>query len=158
MTLALRSFALVEAKCRGTGLNVLGDDGIRSDARMGVDAHRSQDLGSRTDVDMIADRGNGAAAFDRANRNLLKQKAIYADLGVGVDDDPVRVWNQEAPSDVAIEGDISPCNDAPEAMAKNQNLAADGSEGSAAALPILISAHSEQQFSTGVPEPQRSFS
>jgi hypothetical protein len=65
-----------------------------------ADLDRSQKFGSRTDVDMTAD--SGRAMLTNTERHLLEQQAIGANFSLGMDDDAVRMRQQQAAAQFAI--------------------------------------------------------
>jgi len=91
--------------------DIVDDYGIRTDARMVAYADGPQNLGSRTDVYMTADSGH--AAVVGADRDLLEQQAIRADLGVRMDDNAVRMRQQQTASQLAIQRNVGASHHAP---------------------------------------------
>jgi hypothetical protein len=91
--------------------NILYDYGIRSDPRMVAYRDRPQNLGSRTYVDMTADFRR--ATLTNTNCYLLEQQAIRADFSVGMDDDAIRMRQQQAASQFAIERNVGAGDYAP---------------------------------------------
>jgi len=77
---------------------------IRSNPRVAADGNRPQDLGSRADVYMTADLGR--ATLTNTQRYLLEQQAIRADLGVRMDDDAIRMRQQQTAAQFAIQRNI----------------------------------------------------
>ena len=71
---------------------ILGDNGVRSNSCVWPNSHRSQDFGAGADVDMSADFGY-PRSIPTSDCNLLKNQAIYANLGVRMDHNSVRVGN-----------------------------------------------------------------
>ncbi len=78
---------------------------------MGAYRDRSQNLGPRADVDMTADFRRAALANTECY--LLKQQAIWPDLGVRVDDYAVRMRQQQTAAQFAIQGNIGAGHYAP---------------------------------------------
>src|SRR4051812_33808901 len=91
---------------------------------MRTNCHVAQDLCPSTDVDVVPDLRQPVAAFSVANRNLLKYQTIDADPGARMDDNAVGMGNQESTTNVAIERNVRPGDDAPKAMPKDEKLAA----------------------------------
>ena len=96
--------------------DILDDNRVGADPGMRPDFDGPQDLGAGTNIDMISDPGN-AGAISVADRNLLKDQAIHADLGVRMDHDAVGMWNEKASADVAVQGDVGTGDGTPKSMA-----------------------------------------
>src|SRR5262249_20148687 len=123
-------------------------DGIGANAGMGADPNRAQDLRAGADIDMALDHWDAAQA-PRSNRDLLKDQAVYADLGVGVNDDAIGVRDQEPTANLAEERNFGPSDNGPEAMAQHQPFAEQSGDAASAVAPILISPHGSQKLTAG---------
>jgi hypothetical protein len=137
--------------------HVLDDDGIGADPRVVTDGNGPENLCASADIDMVADHGQSFNATTASECNLLKYKAIDADPGARVDDDSIRVRDQEASADVAIERNVGSRHDAPKPVAEHDPFSRDIGQGARSALPTLIGAHAEQQLATGIPKLTRRF-
>jgi hypothetical protein len=78
--------------------------GIRSNARMPAYRDHPQNLGSRAYVDVATDFRR--AALPTTQCYLLEQQAIRADFGVRMYDDAIRMRQQQAASQFAIERNV----------------------------------------------------
>jgi hypothetical protein len=75
-------------------------------------------LGARADVNVTSNpwRSRSAAGPDRY---LLKYQAIHANLGFGMNNDPIGMRNEQAAADLAVQRNVGAGNDTPKAMAKD---------------------------------------
>jgi hypothetical protein len=83
---------------------------------------RPNQLRSGADIDVTAEARH--TAFCRANGHLLEKEAIGTDLGIWVDNDSIRMGDEETARDFAAEWDISARHHRPEAMAEHRHLGA----------------------------------
>jgi hypothetical protein len=90
-------------------------------------------------------------------RNLLKYQTIYSNLGIGMNDNTVRVRNYQTAANLTIERDVCAGNDTPKTMPQDQTLTNDARNDSSPLMPILITPDGKKQFSTRVPELSRPF-
>ena len=77
---------------------------IRADARVIADRDRPQHFCASAYVDMPAQRRD--AAFGRSDRHLLKQQAIGADHGTGMNYDALGVGYQQAAADLRVQRNV----------------------------------------------------
>jgi len=82
--------------------HVIGDHAVRSDGYVATDGHRTHDLGTRADVDAVADDRHAGtpAAIRVAERDALTDVAVAADADSRVDDDPAVMADVEALADL----------------------------------------------------------
>jgi hypothetical protein len=83
---------------------------------MAADRDRPQDFGAGADVDMTAD--SGRAALTNPERYLLEKQAIRADFGVWMDDDAIRMGQQQTTAQPAIERNVRAGDRAPVAVSQ----------------------------------------
>ena len=100
--------------CRPGG-HIAENDGVG--ANFGVLAYGdpAEDFGPGSDVDVPRDVRHPSAAAPRAHGDLLKEQAIGANLGVGMNDHPVGMGEQRPPSELHRQRDFDPRYD------ENQN-------------------------------------
>jgi hypothetical protein len=91
--------------------NIVDHYSIRSNPRMVAYRDRAQNLGARTNVDMTTDFRR--AVLTNTERYLLEQQAVRTDFSVRMDDDAVRMRQQQAASQLAIERNIGAGHDTP---------------------------------------------
>jgi hypothetical protein len=65
----------------------------------------------------VAPNFGDADSIAISNGHLLEDQAVYTNLGLWMNYDSVGMGNQQPPADVAGQGNVSTCHDAPEAMA-----------------------------------------
>lgn len=141
-----------------TGLDVFQDDRIRANLRMGSNLGAAKNFRSGADVDMTSDFWEARSfAAGVTDRHLLKYQTIYANLGSRMNDNAVRVRDQQSSSDLAIEWDVSTSGNRPKTMAQDDRLADACCKEALLFLPVLIAADCEQELSPGVPKPGRCF-
>jgi hypothetical protein len=87
------------------------DYSIRSNPRMVAYRDRAQNLGARTNIDMTTDFRRAMLA--NTERYLLEQQAVRADFSVRVDDDAIRMRQQQAAAQLAIQRNIGARHDTP---------------------------------------------
>ena len=73
--------------------------------------NRPQNLRSRTNVNMTTDSRH--ASVIGTDGDLLEQQAIRADFSVRMDDDPVRMRQQQTAAQLAIERNVGAGHHAP---------------------------------------------
>jgi hypothetical protein len=83
---------------------------------MGADTNGSQYPRSPSNIDMTLDYRD-ARTVASSDSYLLKDEAIDTDCYIGMYHDPVRVRDKEATSDIAIEWDLRPGDNAPKTVA-----------------------------------------
>src|SRR5579872_100440 len=99
---------------RGARRYILGNHCIRTDVRVISNRDGTNDLGARANVHMTAEAGDTAASI--SDGDLLKEKAVGTDLGIGMNNDTVGMWNQQPAGNVAVERDVRAGDNRPEAM------------------------------------------
>ena len=92
--------------------NVTSYHSVCADFCMIADGDRPNDFCTGTDVDM------GADFYPLNNCDLLKDQAIGANLRFRVDDNACRMRQQEAPTDIAVQGDVGGCDRAPKPVSQ----------------------------------------
>jgi hypothetical protein len=101
--------------CGGRSIrNIVKDYGVRTNARMVTYRDRPQDLRSRANVYMTTDSRH--ATVIGTDGDLLEQEAIRADFGVRMNDDSVRMRQQQTAAQLAIERNVGACHHAPISM------------------------------------------
>ena len=123
--------------CHTVRLDVGDHYRVRADTGMSANLDRSQDFRAGADVDVSPDLGH-ALAIPTAKRDLMEDQAVHANPGVGVDDYSIGVRNQKPSANLAIQGNVGPRHDAPEAVTQDRQSAAYPAKEAAAHLPILI--------------------
>jgi hypothetical protein len=96
--------------------NVVYDYGIRSNPCMAADRDRPQDLGSRTDVHMTGDFR--CAMLTNTKGYLLEQQTVRADLSFRMDDDAIRMRQQQTAAQFAIQGNVGASDYAPTSVSQ----------------------------------------
>ena len=102
--------------------HVFCHDGICADSGVVANSDRPQYLCAGSDVDMAADDRDTRSTPD-AQSDLLKNETIYANRGVGVNDDSVGMRDQEPPANLTGKGYIRAGYNAPEPVADDQPIA-----------------------------------
>jgi len=125
--------------------NIVDDHGIRTDACMVAYPDRPQNLGARTDVDMTADSGH--ATVVGADGDLLEQQAIRADLGVWMDDEAIRMRQQQTASQLAIQRNVGASHHAPASVPQYRANPRQCPPEAARRVVTLIGANTGQQSS-----------
>lgn len=97
--------------------NVVYHDGIRANLRMPPYRDRPQYFSSRTNVDMTSDFGCAAVADSQCH--LLKEQTIGPDFSVRMDDDAIRMRQQQTASQLAIEGNVGAGYHAPTSVSQD---------------------------------------
>jgi hypothetical protein len=103
---------------------------------MATDRDRPQNFSSRPDVDMTAD--SGRATLTNTERHLLEQQAIRADFSLRMDDDAVRMRQQQATAQLAIQRNVGAGDYAPASVPQYRASARDRSPQAACGLVTLI--------------------
>jgi len=131
--------------------NIGNDHGISADSGMRPNFHRTQNLCTSSNIDMAGDLGN-PGRVSASERYLMEDQAVHANLRVRVDNDAVRVRDQQSAADLTRKRDFCTGDDTPEAMTKDENLAIKYAEKSASGAPILIASDCEQKLPSWIPE------
>jgi len=97
--------------------NVVYYYGIRSNPRMVPYRDRPQYFGARTNVDMTTDFGY--ATVVSTNGDLLEQQTIWPDSGVRMDDDAIRMRQQQTAAQFAVERDVGASHYAPTSVSQD---------------------------------------
>jgi hypothetical protein len=96
--------------------NVVYYYGIRSNPRMVPYRDRPQYFGARTNVDMTTDCRY--ATVVSTNGDLLEQQTIWPDSGVRMDDDAIRMRQQQTAAQFAVERDVGASHYAPTSVSQ----------------------------------------
>lgn len=109
---------LVDQTCRNshdrTALRDIGhDDRIGAHTGVITKSYATQHLRPRTDVDVPSDLRRAGSRLGCTQRHLLEYEAIGSDSHFGMDDDSVRMRQQQPAANLAAEGDLGPRYDAP---------------------------------------------
>jgi hypothetical protein len=102
---------------RDTGGNVAGDDGICPDPRMVANIDGADEAGPGAHVDVPAKARHSAVGI--ADRNLLKEQAVGANLRIGVDDDAVWMRDQKTSANLACQRNVGTAHRRPKSVSKN---------------------------------------
>lgn len=133
---------------RCVGGHVAHHDRIGTDPRVRADAHGTKDFCARANIDMPFKGGHTGAI--RADRHLLEQQAIGADLRAGRDHDAVGMGQKKSTANVAVQRDVRAGDDRPEAMSPLRQDPRQWSQWARCALPR---ADSRQQRTRRIPMP-----
>jgi hypothetical protein len=139
----------------GSGRHIRNDNGVCSDLGVRADADGPENSCPGPDVDVASDF-RLALSTVRSDGHLLKYQTIHPDPRLGMDHDPIRVRDEQAPADTAAQRYVSPRHDAPEAMAQDKPLARQNRDWSPLAPPMLVASDSSQKLSAGIPKATRS--
>ena len=127
-----------------------------------ADANVAKNLGSRPDLDVIANDGDGLAFLSGIARvtdgHLLKDRAVRSNNHILINDDPIRMWEQKAAGDPAIDRDICPGNYAPKSIAHHHELGDEAWQAGSGLAPMLIPPDRQEELAAWVPWPNRAFS
>ncbi len=102
---------------RGALRHIDRHDGVGADVRMVTEANLTDHFGARSDVNVSAQRGY--ATVRHAQRHLLEDQAIGPDHDRWVDDDAVRVRQEQATADARVDRDVGASHDLPEDVAQH---------------------------------------
>jgi hypothetical protein len=97
--------------------NVVYHDGIRSNPRVAPYRDGPQYFSSRTNVDMTTDSRYAAVVSTQCY--LLEQQTIWPDLSFRMDDDAVRMRQQQPTAEFAIERNVGPGDYAPTSVSQH---------------------------------------
>jgi hypothetical protein len=103
-------------RSRSTG-NIVQYYGIGPNPRMVPYRDRPQNFGTRTNVDMTTDFRD--ATVVGTNSDLLEQQAIWPDSSVRMDDDAIRMRQQQTAAQFAIERDVGASHYTPTSMSQD---------------------------------------
>lgn len=117
----------------GSLAHVMNNDCISTDNGAVSNAHRPQDFGAATDIDMGADYRD-AISSSRANSHAGEDQTIRSDFGVWMDHYTVGVRNQQPDSQSGVERNICRSDDAPEPVPEYGQLG----EGYSIPLPAPV--------------------
>ena len=104
--------------CRGPGGNIREHDRIGADASMIANGNSAQNLGPSAHVHMFTEARCARALGTRPQRHLMQQKAIRPDDGVRVNDNPIRMDDEQATANPRIQRDVRTGHNGPESMAQ----------------------------------------
>jgi hypothetical protein len=147
---------VVNSQSNGVAIDVFNNYGIGTNAGSRADHDGSQDFRSRADVDVVPDPRE-AEAISGANSNLLENQAIYANPGIWVNHDAVRMGNQEPSANIAVEGNVGTRNSAPKPVANDEPFAQNHRGGAFTFAQALILADRPQELASGIPKPAGCF-
>jgi hypothetical protein len=135
--------------------NIEAAGSIGADSGMISNVNRSEDFCSPTNIDMSTDSRQSGLTVG-PYRHLLGNNAIDANPGRGMDNDPIRMIDQQAPTNVTTERDFGAGHDTPEPVAEDEIFAGQHRKQSGFVTPILISADRQEELSAGIPKSVRS--
>lgn len=92
---------------------------------MVADRHPSENLGSRSDVDVSPQLGTTGDASACPQRDLLKDQAVGPDDGFRMDHDSIGVRKEQTSTDPRIQIDLRPRHDAPDAIPQDVPISPD---------------------------------
>jgi hypothetical protein len=87
------------------------------------DPYGAQNLSARPNVDVPTNHGSADARRMQAHSNLLKNKAINTNCGKGMNDNTIRVRDQQPPTNLAGQRDVGPRDGRPKPVPQDENLA-----------------------------------
>lgn len=90
---------------------------VGSDHRVITHHHRSQQLGSSADINMAA-HDRHATRFHSPQRNLLKNQAVRAHLGLRMDDHAIGMRQDQTTTKLRVQRNVCTRHNAPEAMSQ----------------------------------------
>jgi hypothetical protein len=122
---------------------------VGSHAGVVSDRDRPDDLGARPDVDV------SAKPDPLGQGHLLENETVRPDPRVGVNDDPVRVKEQEAIPEMAVQGNVCPGHHAPESVLEHGGVSNAGGEKARALTARLIASQAPQETARRIPESPR---
>jgi hypothetical protein len=102
----------------GVGGYVVKHDGVRTYECMIADGDAAEDFRPCTNIDMPADDRCAGFAAAHADRNLLKKQTVWADAGIRVDDNAVRMGQEHSTADARVEWNVGAADSAPETVAQ----------------------------------------
>ncbi len=90
---------LAESHCHRVAVDIGNDYRICANSSMRTDPDRTQDLCARPDVNVTSDLGN-PALLAVAQSHLMEDQAVDANFRVGMNNNAVRMWDEEAAADL----------------------------------------------------------
>lgn len=90
---------LTESHCYGVAVDIGNDYRICANSSMSTYPDRTQNLRARSDVDVASDLGN-PALLAVAQSHLMEDQAVDANFRVGMNNNAVRMWDEEATPDL----------------------------------------------------------
>lgn len=133
------------------GWDIAHHHGIRSDHRVIPYDDRSEEFGSRSNVNMTADN-RCPSRFHRAQGHLLKDQAVGADASIRMYHDPIRVGQSQPTPDLAGHRNVCAGNGAPEAVPEHRQKP-QGRKPPTACSPALVVTDAGEQAFAGAPFP-----
>jgi hypothetical protein len=115
------------------------------------DDDAAQDAGASADVDMTA-QDRDARLGSGADRHLLKQQAVWPNLGFRMHDHSLRMRQQQSATQVeGVERDVGARDDGPEAVPRGSELAHGVTRHAAASSRARVVAERPEQPTRRVP-------
>jgi hypothetical protein len=103
-----------------TFLDIFDDNRIGANFRVRADLNIPKHLGARADVNVTSYTWR-SCSIAGPDRYLLKNQAIHANLGFGMNNDPVGMRNEQTTTDLAVQRNIGTGDYAPKTMANHYN-------------------------------------
>jgi hypothetical protein len=100
------------SNCDGFAWHISGHDRICPDLGVSADTNWSQDFCSGPNLHMARDYRDAMFAT-ASNGHLLKDQAIHADFRIRMNDNPIRMREQQPSAEAAIQRDICTSDYAP---------------------------------------------
>jgi hypothetical protein len=116
----------------------------------------SENLCPRSHIDMPLEYGN-ASTPPRSKRDLLKDKAIDADLCLRVNYDPIWMRYCEAASNAAVDGNVGASHDTPKVILENEELAAQRRGQPGAGRTALVTSNGLEKLFSRLPKARNPF-
>jgi hypothetical protein len=87
---------------------------------------------------MVSDSGKSSFASS-SDRNLLKNKAIDSNYGIGMNYDPIGMWNEQPAANMAVERYVGASHDTPKTMTGDQPFENEANSNAVFSSPVLVS-------------------
>ena len=141
---------------RRSARHICDNHSVCSDLCVSTNADWPENLCPGTYVNMARNFWD-AASIARSNGHLLEDQAVHADPGIGMNDDSIGMRNEQSAANMATQGNVCACHDAPEAMPQDDPFASEARYRPFLGTPVLVAPDCQEQLSARIPEAARGF-
>jgi hypothetical protein len=113
----------------------------------------TQHLGASADIDVTANLRRAPSSATRADRDLLEYQAVRPNDGVGVNNNPIGMRNQQSPPYRHVQGNIRSRDGRPESVRQKVPLPSNHGNWPLALGKALIAPDGSQQLAARIPVP-----
>ncbi len=126
---------------------------IGADSCASAENDTSQDFGAGAYFHPGAEARRRPTLAPGANGHLLEQQTVRADYCLGMNDDPIGVWQQQSATQAAIERNIGSGDHAPESVPEGEMRTDKSTNQVASLMPVLVASDCAKKSARRVPEP-----